>query len=176
MPILCYINSVCHALRDFDFVGLKAYADDFKVYAKVTDLADRARLQKVIDEFVKWSRDLDLNLSSSKCQVIRFGGNNLLLDYNIQGRPIESMSSVRDIGVTVDSRLTFGDHVTDVVRNASTKTNFMLRCFTVRKPEPCIKMYRSIVLPAVLYASAVWYPPHRANIEKLNKLQNYFRR
>ena len=69
----------------------------------------------VIDAFVKWSRDLDLNLSTSKCQVIHFGGNNLLLDYNIHGKPIESTSSVRDLGVMVDSRLTFGDHVTDVV-------------------------------------------------------------
>ena len=77
---------------------------------------------------------------------------------------------------TPDSPSVNMSRITDVVRKAYMKINFMLRCFAVKNPEPYIKMDRSIVLHAVLHASAVWYPPHKANIEKLNKLQNYFRR
>ena len=96
--------------------------------------------------------------------------------YSIKGEAIQEVECVRDLGVYVDNKLNFGEHVTEITRKASMKINFMFRTFSVCTPSPYLVLFKSIVLPTLLYASEVWFPKHKYLMKKLERLQNYFKR
>lgn len=75
---ICLIKSARHARRDFTFVGLKAYADDLKLFARVANKSDFSglsistyRLQSVrlfTSERKPWSLSLASGERSSRAR------------------------------------------------------------------------------------------------------------
>ena len=61
---------------------------------------------------------------------MRFGAHctidNVVFNYNIDGRFLEFVSSHKDLGVLVDSRLWFHEHVRSVVQKAGELAGVLL--------------------------------------------------
>jgi hypothetical protein len=54
-------------------------------------------------------------IQSNKCSVLHLGNNNTRYIYNcmLQGKQMELAQSLseKDLGITIDARLDFGDHI-----------------------------------------------------------------
>ena len=79
-------------------VTIKIYADDIKIYTKITASEDAERLQTAIDCVLGWSKLWQLPLSPQKTIFMHLSHNSAssLNSYSVDGVPISSVDSVRE--------------------------------------------------------------------------------
>jgi hypothetical protein len=87
---------------------------------------------------------------------------------------IPVVDSVRDLGVIVDSKLTFVSHIDQVVARAFVRTNLILKCFISRDIKTLVRAFTVYVRPIVEYASCVWSPYHVCDVTRVESVQRSF--
>ena len=79
-------------------------------------------LQNNLGRVCSVARPCNSRLNIGKCVAIRFGacnaGHNLSCSYTIDSKVFGFVTSHRDLGVLVDSKLHFHDHIHNVARKA----------------------------------------------------------
>ena len=109
----------------------------------------------------------------SKCEVLCISNKRLLISYNYQlsGCFLKWSSTVKYLGVILNSKLTWDDQCTYVASKASRLLNLLRRnlfaCSTVAKN----RAFRSLIIPILDYASQVWNPSTQKNAMKLEAVQ-----
>ena len=152
------------------------FADDVKFVMKVRGEADRDKLQDTLDAFAYWSGRMGLRLSHNKCSVVHFGRHNRHYVYCLGRQELTRQTVVKDLGVSISETLEYVDHIDDVIRRASMIVSWIMRCFVLTSPSAYLKLYNAHVIPIFLYASQVWCPITKGNMERLEKVQNKFLR
>ena len=107
---LIYINEFVDLFHGSD-VRVKLYADDIKIYLEITNVTDCATLQSFIDKINVWSHIRQLKLADNKCQHSRIGLSRAICpaDYYVSDVKLPTVHNVRDLGVLINSHLTFRD-------------------------------------------------------------------
>ena len=86
---------------------------------------------------------------------------------------LQECSTIRDLGVIFDSKLTFIPHIDNIVMKASKMLGFLIRnAKQFKKPYTKIKIYNSYVRSILEYCSVVWspnYAVHQLRIERIQK-------
>ena len=157
-------------------INVKQYADDVKIYTKINCLEDSDLLQSAIDAFLRWTASVDLELTTSKCKVVHFGRTNPRFVYTLNGNLLQSVKSIRDLGVTVSSDLKSSDHTREVVQRASRCSNLILRSFVLQDINVYVSLFKTYVIPIITYASPVWRPSMAKDRRLLQTVYNRFRR
>lgn len=152
------------------------YADDVKLFTPVDDFEAREKLQGALDDFHAWSDRMGLRLSTNKCGVFHMGARNHRYPYFLEGTPLERLATVKDLGVRYSSDLSFSEQVDHVVKKSSRMCNWLTRVFTIHSPAPYLKLYCSLVVPVLTYASPVWQPGRKGDQVRLQRVQNRFLR
>ena len=84
--------------------------------------SDEQQLREGIDELRVWTENWLLNLNISKCKVISFGRTvDKSHTYNITDSdviPIDWVNKIKDLGILIDEKLTFRDHIHDKINKA----------------------------------------------------------
>ena len=128
-PILfdIFINGLLIFLDDIDVCN---FADDnsISVYGasanEITEkLEDRSRLT------LKWFENNSMVANPKKFQVLFIDGSKTMssLRLNINGKFIHSTETVKLLGITIDNKLSFKQHIEAVCSNASLKTKALSR-------------------------------------------------
>ena len=104
---------------------------------------------------------------------MRIPQNNLALhfNYHINNELIREVHHVKYLGITIDSHLTWREHV-NVLSHKANATLVLLRC----NLKPCSlhiksKSYLCYVRPMVEYSSTVWDPHIKEDIHKIEMIQ-----
>lgn len=102
---LVYINNIKHVIQS----KFKLYADDLKVYRAVEDHSDIMALQSDINAIYKWSTQNYMHLNLQKCNFIKFTRKRVPFQatYFINNTPLQEVNTVRDLGIILDSALSF---------------------------------------------------------------------
>lgn len=153
-------------------VSYKLYADDLKLYAAVDCADQRALLQSAIDGISSWSKKNNMSIAIHKCIVLKNSKSDS--GYFLDGTQIPEHEKVRDLGLTLEPRLDFSSHITNVIRSASTLVNTIFRTFIIARANFYIQLYKALVLPKFLYCCEVWRPHYKKYIEALEHVQNKF--
>ena len=100
------------------------------------------------------------------------------LHYTLQGRPIEKVTFMKDIGVTVQSNLKFTRHCTDIVKKAYFVLRNIFNTFKHHDKGFYVTLYTTYGRPILeyMYASQVWSPVLKLNIGSVESVQRYFTR
>ena len=117
---LCYINDLPHTIRS----NIKLFADDTKVYRRIKDISDCQDLQKDLNSLNNWSQQWKLAFHPQKSSVLRSGKNSpnfsyTMIDENGNKLEFKEVQSVKDLGVIIDNKLTFSEHVDSIVSAAN---------------------------------------------------------
>ena len=72
--------------------------------------------------------------------------------YSINDQPVNTVREVRDLGVIVDS------HISYIVAKANSRASLIHKCFVSRNPEILLRAFKVYVRPLVEYATCVWSP------------------
>ena len=107
------------------------------------------------------------------CEFLRVTNkrNPILHTYYIENTLIKEVLSATHLGVTIDSKLTWNDHIQRIVNKANQINAFLHR--NLRHCPSCVKCncYKSMVRPIVEYASPVRDPHTTVNINKIEAIQ-----
>jgi hypothetical protein len=171
---LLYINDVSDLFTSS--TKIKLYADDIKIYLEVNCNTDVVQLQNDIDLLSAWSNTWQLSLAVGKCFHLRLGLSKQFIQpvYTLNNAIICNVVELRDLGVLVDSRLTFSSHINAIVSKAHIRANQILRCFLSRDRFVLTKAFVTYVRPLVEYCSTLWNPFHINLINKLESVQRSF--
>ena len=116
------------------------------------------------------ARSWNLRLNIDECVVMRFGAfnaNNLGCSYSIDGKLLKCVTSHRDLGVLVDSKLRFHNHVYSVVRKARGLANKLLRSTICCSSISMVSLFVSHIRPIMNFCSNVWHVGYLDNVRLL---------
>jgi len=167
-----YIND----LPDKIYSNVKMFADDTKIYKKIKTNEDANELQESMNQISEWCEKWGMGLHPDKCKVMKIGNRQKHnVTYNIiannQLIPIAEAEEEKDLGVIVDSKISFKKHINEKCKKARQLTMLIRRSFEYLSPEVFRKLYIAIVRPHLEYAQSIWSPYHNGEIDKIEKVQ-----
>jgi len=173
---LIFINDIA---KIFDTtVTPKLYADDLKIYTSIESNVDNNRLQQNVDRLTQWAKTWQLTISIKKCQTMHISRKRDKIlwttTFNIESSPLPNCDIVRDLGVEVDSNLSFSQHISHIVSKALSRSYLLSRSFTSRDTSTLVKAFKIYVRPIVEYCSTVWSPHLAKDIDLLESVQRRF--
>ena len=118
-----------------------------------------------------------MQVSISKCCIISFHRkkNFLSFDYTINGEQLVRVPTVRDLGVTLDSALTYRNHYEEIIDKARRQLGFISKITKeFRNPYTLKSLYVSLVRPILESASIIWDPYHSTIAARIESVQKRF--
>ena len=166
---LAYINDLPEGLQS----KVRLFADDTVVYMTVSSPADAALLQKDLQRLEEWEDKWQLSFNSDKCNVLRVTRSTKQIDteYTLHGQILKQLDSAKYLGVTIEQKLSWNVHISNVVKKANSSTAFLRRNLQIPQTHVKANAYNALVRPQVEYASVVWDPFTKANIDKIEMVQ-----
>ena len=98
------------------------FADDTKVFRKVTNVTDKQTLQDDLNKLVKWSDKWQMLLNFGKCKCIHLGHGNMDEEYKMGDGVLSRTTKETDLGVTFSADMT----VSEQCRIAASRGNQIL--------------------------------------------------
>jgi hypothetical protein len=135
------------------------FADDTKLFKKISNTNDCFNMQVAIDRLVTWSTLWRLDLNPSKCVVLTLSLKRkpILFDYRIGDAPLRRVSHQRDLGIIIDSKLTFTFHVQLIVGKANRLFGLIKRNFYLVNNVKALKLlYITLVRPILEYNTVIF--------------------
>lgn len=154
------------------------FADDLKIYRSIESSSSCQLLQKDLDNIDRWCKINGLSLNLNKCFCISFGRLRCLKRnrYYLNGSLLEAVTEVRDLGVRLDSQLTFQSHISSMVQLGLRNLGFITRNSADFGPTTFKLLYCSVVRPGLEYASCIWAPFYNNRIMQIEAVQRRFLR
>ena len=72
-------------------------------------------------------------------------------------QPLHTIEKKKYLGVTVDTKLSFDDHINQVVNKATKMTKLIRGTFQFLNKDTFVPLYKTMVRTHLDYAIAVWY-------------------
>ena len=88
-----------HGIDDISSKVLK-FADDTKVFRKVTNDTDKQSVQDDLDKLVKWLEKWQMLFNFGKCKCIHIGHGNMDEEYKMGDAVLGRTTQEKDLGVT----------------------------------------------------------------------------
>ncbi len=107
----------------------------------------------------------------NKCQILQVGIRNQKIEHEMNGTKLESVQSVKDLGVTIASRLKFSQQCKNAAGKANRMLGFINRNFPFKNKYVILPVYTSLVRPHLEYAEWFWAPHHAKDLAKLDGVQ-----
>jgi len=152
----------------------KIFADDIKIYTEISCNNQSTNLQNHLDLIHQWSTTWQLPISHSKCNLLYLGQQKANLSFSISNTLLPELSSVVDLGVTIDPDLKFSDHISSIVTRAKQRAALVHRCFISRNISNLVMAFKIYVRPLVEYAPQIWSPHHISLINLVEGVQRSF--
>ena len=100
--------------------------------------------------------------------------------YSVGGIELAHVSEIRDLGVMIDTKLTFAPHVTDIVSRANRALGLLMRSFQVG--TRAAKFNRSAIMAAYCanvrsimeYGCVVWAGAASSHVARVDRVQHKF--
>lgn len=155
--------------------GLSMYADDHQIYEKGKDMrAVISKLQESATSATDWydSNFLQGNLQKYQTMNIR---NELDTKeqtcITVKGKDIVETESMTLLGVTIDCRLNFKDHISSVCKKASQRIGVLMRLRNLIPTMAKLQLFKVAILPHLTYCHLAWHFCRASDTRKLERLQ-----
>ena len=157
---LIYINDIIYSSPLLSFI---LFADDTNIFyshknfdSLITTL--NSELSKVSSWFI--CNKLSLNIAKTKFmlfkpsnfQNIRHNNFNIHID----GLPITEKKATKFLGVTIDSSLSWNDHIRNIHISVSRGIGVLYRIKNLVSQKSLTILYNALILPYITYCNIVW--------------------
>ena len=169
-----YVNDMPSVVR---LAVLNMYADDTTVYTTGKCPTQVAQcLTNELEHLSTWCQANHLQINPAKRTAMflcmrglqRCGSAKIYLE----GHPLENKSVTDYLGVTIDSQLTFRQHVASVTSKAYVALKTLCHVKASLPTVTRILLYRTLVLPHLEYCSAIWNPHTAELTSKVERVHN----
>ena len=159
---LIYIND----LPDGIMSNIYMYADDTKLYREIKSPEDHQILQNDLTKLCVWSKKWLLKFHPKKCSCLSTGKKKSLCEYVLL-----LSSHVIEQVVTIDSNLTFNEHINIKIDTANKILGIIRWSHRFLICETFLPLYRSMVRSHFDYAVSVWDPYKIKHISDIEDVQ-----
>jgi len=171
---LIYINDLIDCCENYSEIYL--FADDAKLFHHILHASDHCSLQSGINELQDWTQNWLLKININKCKVLTVGrdvdkNNTYSIIENNKPVTLQYSSQCKDLGVLIDEKLNFRDHIHEKINKAYSMLGIIKRNFKYLNIQCFTLLYKSMVRSHLDYCSSVWNPYHKGDIEALEKVQ-----
>jgi len=173
-PILfvLYINDIVQMFDEC--CTCKLYADDLKLYMRISSPDCTSMFQKCLDKLVIWSKQWQLQIAYKKCSILQIGNATNELVFYLDSDILANVNVAKDLGILVDSRLKFECHINKIVARASARANLIHKCFLSKDTANMTRAFTVYVRPLLEYASCVWSPYSIKDVKRIESVQRQF--
>lgn len=168
-----FINDLCDQLD----CGKLLYADDLKLFRTIKTLLDCCALQADVDRVSNWCDLNGMQMNANKCKVISFSRrqSTTVFDYSLNSSSLERVSSIKDLGVILDSKLRFHEHIATMTAKANAMLGFLRRNTQLFDDAYALKsLYCALVRSVLEYGVQIWAPYHAVHVENIERVQKRF--
>ena len=181
-PLLfsCYVADLPDQIKTSSL----SYADDVKIFHRIETPEDARSLQADLDRLSSWSKTwlLKLNPANYKSITFTLRSSSQLTVYSLDGHQLERCVRVRDLGVTLDTKLTFADHVDAAISKANRMLGLLMRSMQVSSRAHKVRFdhaaalvaYKAHVRSVLEYGSVIWSGAAVTHLRRLERLQHRF--
>ena len=158
----CDIDSaICNYADDNHLCNSRKSIDDLKV-----------AIEKDAFQAFTWFKSNNMDANPDKFQLIAMNRKGSIdLSISILGNTICSSDSMKVLGVTLDTKLSFDKHVSDICGKASAQISVLKRLSRYLNETSRIQIYKSFISSNFTYCPAAWIFCGKKNSNKLEKLQ-----
>ena len=151
------------------------YTDDILLFKPVNSAAAVSHLQQDVNLILPWMDTYGLTPNHSKTQLLPITCTKRPLSINIfmGSHPILPCKSVKYLGVTISSNLTWSEHIKSTRKKAKQRLGFIHRYLSQSPPNVRHQIYHATVLPKLEYCCAVWDPHYVSDIDALENVQKF---
>ena len=171
-PLLWNIfqNDLCYEISQ----NLSMYADDHQIYEVGDNILEvNSNLNLKAEKASQWYESNLLKGNLSKYQTMAIGnthgGDEICV--NVKGYDIETLSSLKLLGVTIDNKLNFSEHITTACKKASQRTGVLLRLKNLVPTSAKLQLFKGAILPYLTYCHLTWHFCRASDCRKLERIQ-----
>ena len=152
-----------------DNVHVFQYADDTALLATAKTMHQINRtLHAAIHSFAEWCRTWHLTINAAKTQAIVFlppkrrskvHRNPARLSLTVQGVRISPTKTVKYLGITFDSHLTWRPHLKELAKKARRRLNLLKRLTGTTwgpRPDTILNTYKVFLRPLLTFGFTAW--------------------
>ena len=167
---LLYVND----LPDWIKTNIRIFADDTKIWTRITSVKDSECLQRDLDSLSRWSEKWLLRLNPEKCKVmhIRHSHNtSYTIRQDEKDWSLQETTEEKDLGVLTTADLKVSRQCCEAASKANRILGMVNRQFKNLDKNGFLILYKGFVRPHLEYAIQSWSPYLRGDIDKLEKVQ-----
>ena len=162
-----YLNDIFYFVSKCDITN---YADDTTPYAVENTMgALLGSLATDTSILIKWFRDNYFQLNADKCHHL-ISKHYKEIFINIEEEVIECSSSVKLLGVTIDNKLNFDEHVTKRCKKASQRIHALARISNYMSQDKLRILMKAFIESQFGYCPLVWMYHSRTLNNRINRL------
>ncbi|KXJ69408.1 hypothetical protein RP20_CCG027228 [Aedes albopictus] len=168
-----FVNDLCEIIESPKLM----FADDLKFFRVIASLVECCAIQADIDVLSNWCKLNGMEVNVRKSNVITFSRktSTVLFDYKMSSTSITRVSTIKDLGVLLDSKLNFAQHIAATTAKAYATLGFVKRNTQQFEDVYCLKtLYCALVRSVLEYCVLVWAPYHATQINRIERIQRNF--
>ena len=159
----------------------QSYVDDTKLLLNFR-LKDPqnivSKMNEDLQRICQWTFTNKLLLNPDKTKFVIFGSRPLVskiegLHLSLLGKELTPAKSAKDLGVTLDSNLTYDNHVTKTVSTCMSRLGQINRVKHVLDRDTLTIVVNCLVFSKLFYCSNIWSNTTESNLDKVQKVQNF---
>ena len=172
-PVLfnIFINDIFLFVKDCDLYN---YADDNTLSKSGTSLANVINsLEEDSESLISWFSSNKMQANPEKFQAIAIGNKTHKenITFNLDGNNIKCDDEVKLLGVTLDFKLDFNTHISNICKKAARQLNVLKRIGTNLNRLAKLTIYHSFIMSNLSYCPLAWHFCSEKNTNKIEKLQ-----
>ena len=159
----------------------QSYVDDTKL---ITSFELKANLDAIADleddlfKIGEWCSNNQLLLNPGKTKLMIFGSRQMRAKFQFRylsfmGKDIVPTDTAKDLGVTLDSNLTYDEHIIKTASSCMSRLGQINRVKHVFDKRTLLMIINSLVFSRLFYCSNVWSNTSKCNVNKLQAVQNF---
>ena len=162
--------------------NLESYIDNSKLYQSfsISDIEQSiTNLETDLYRTAKWCLEHQLLINPVKTKFLIVGSRPMLqnlpaeITLNFLGKTIKTVLVAEDLGLNLDSLLSYDVHISNLVASCMKKLCQINRVKDILNNETLLLCIESLVVSKLLYCSTVWSNTSSKNIKKLQAVQNF---
>jgi hypothetical protein len=127
-----------------EYVRVLFYVDDMKLFIPVIIFLNCMKIQSDLNKLSEWCERNSLFVNVNKCKTITFWSTRypLELSYMLGGTVLDRLSLINDLGVIMDEKMNFSEHIEVMVGKFFALLGFIRRLsFEFRDPYTLRSLY-----------------------------------
>ena len=150
-------------------IKIANYADDNTSYSVDDDIDSLLdTLQKETNIILNWFQLNEMKANNDKCHLITT--SNSSSSVTLGNKTINSASSVNLLGILIDQKITFSEHIIQLCKNGNQKLHALARVAKYLSKEKLKILMNTFIESQFRYCSLIWMFHSRTLNNKINRL------